>query len=167
MCVVPPIAPVRICRRGWKSLDTPTGWAQIIRGPRPPSVQWPPVGLQSRQPVQHGPCQSPTNRPTSVQAKSLGLRPFQDPSVRAAAAKERLSKLEIALSAMDGMEGRGGHGAQCLQTGVGGSARHPDRRPGESASHSQEVPIWRSWIPSVRPSSQNRLEELRAQQTMT
>ena len=32
-------------------------------------------------------------------------RPFQDPSVKAAAAKERLSKLETALSAMDGMEG--------------------------------------------------------------
>ena len=91
-------------RRGWKSLDTPTGWVQVIRGPRPPSVQWPRVGQQSRQLVQH-PRQSPTNRPTSVQAKSSGLRPFQDPSVKAAAAKERLSMLETALSAMDGMEG--------------------------------------------------------------
>ena len=28
-------------RRGWSSLETPTGWYQVIRGPRPKAVQWP------------------------------------------------------------------------------------------------------------------------------
>ena len=28
-------------RRGWRSVATPSGWYEVIRGPRPPSVQWP------------------------------------------------------------------------------------------------------------------------------
>ena len=63
--------------------------------PRTAHHQWPRVGQQSRQLVQHGP---PTNRPTSARAKSSGLRPFQDPSVKAAVKERlRLSKLETAF----------------------------------------------------------------------
>ena len=39
------------------------------------------------------------------QVKTSGLRPFQDPSAKVAAAKERVLKLETALAAMEGMEG--------------------------------------------------------------
>ena len=28
-------------RRGWSAIATPSGWYEVIRGPRPPSVQWP------------------------------------------------------------------------------------------------------------------------------
>ena len=28
-------------RKGWSSLETPAGWYQVIRGPRPKAVQWP------------------------------------------------------------------------------------------------------------------------------
>ena len=28
-------------RRGWTAIETPCGWFEVIRGPRPPSVQWP------------------------------------------------------------------------------------------------------------------------------
>ena len=28
-------------RKGWSSVATPAGWFEVIRGPRPPSVQWP------------------------------------------------------------------------------------------------------------------------------
>ena len=28
-------------RRGWSTIATPGGWFEVIRGPRPPSVQWP------------------------------------------------------------------------------------------------------------------------------
>ena len=28
-------------RRGWTAIATPSGWYDVIRGPRPPSVQWP------------------------------------------------------------------------------------------------------------------------------
>ena len=33
-------------RKGWTKMDVPDGWVQIIRGPRPRSVQWPSVGRQ-------------------------------------------------------------------------------------------------------------------------
>ena len=29
-------------RKGWSVMPTPAGWFEVIRGPRPPSVQWPP-----------------------------------------------------------------------------------------------------------------------------
>ena len=28
-------------RRGWSQLEVPSGWIQVLRGPRPKSVQWP------------------------------------------------------------------------------------------------------------------------------
>ena len=28
-------------RRGWSAIATPSGWFEVIRGPRPPSVKWP------------------------------------------------------------------------------------------------------------------------------
>ena len=85
--------------RRWKSVDTSSGWVQIIRGPRPPSMQWTRAGQQSRQPVQRP---QPSHAP---QGKTSGIRPFQDPSVKVAAAKERVAKLEIAMAAMEGIEG--------------------------------------------------------------
>ena len=30
-------------RKGWSVMPTPAGWFEVIRGPRPPSVQWPPA----------------------------------------------------------------------------------------------------------------------------
>ena len=143
------IASVCMGRRGWKSLDTPTGWVQIIRGPRPPSVQWPRVGQQSRQLVQHGPRQSPTNRPTSVQAKSSGLRPFPDP-------KNVSPNWRPALSAMDGMEGpdvdmvRNAY-KRALEA-VRGTPIDVQVKECESFL-ARARSIWSSWIPSVRPSS--------------
>ena len=29
----------RMVRRGWKAVETPSGWFDVIRGPRPPSHQ--------------------------------------------------------------------------------------------------------------------------------
>ena len=34
-------------RKGWSSLESPTGWYQVIRGPRPKAVQWPQQQWQS------------------------------------------------------------------------------------------------------------------------
>ena len=33
-------------RKGWTKMDVPDGWAQIVRGPRPRSVQWPSASRQ-------------------------------------------------------------------------------------------------------------------------
>ena len=35
-------AAVFMPRKGWSVMPTPAGWFEVIRGPRPPSVQWPP-----------------------------------------------------------------------------------------------------------------------------
>ena len=44
-------------RKGWSSMQVPDGWLQVIRGPRPKSVQWP---VQSRLPTS---AQSPGTPP--------------------------------------------------------------------------------------------------------
>ena len=152
-----------------------TGWAQIIGGPRPPSVQWPRVGQQSRPPVQHDPRQPSTNRPTPVQVKSSGLRPFQDPSVKAAAAKERFTKLETALCAMDGMEGpevdmvRNAH-KRALEavrfTPIDAQVKECESFLARARSHLEESDFQRATIVQNIEASE-RLEELRAQQTTT
>ena len=35
---------IPMVRRGWSAIPAPSGWYEIIRGPRPPSVQWPKKG---------------------------------------------------------------------------------------------------------------------------
>ena len=35
-----------MCRKGWNTVATPAGWFEVIRGPRPPSVQWPKVNVK-------------------------------------------------------------------------------------------------------------------------
>ena len=35
-------------RRAWQSMDVPSGWVQILRGPRSPSCQWPKVDVQAQ-----------------------------------------------------------------------------------------------------------------------
>ena len=73
----------------------PDGWVQVIRGPRPKAENWP--RSKPSVVVQKG--------AQGRQAKSSGMRPFRDPSVKITTARERLSKLEAALAAMTGMDG--------------------------------------------------------------
>ena len=43
----------RMGRRGWQHVDVPSGWIQVIRGPRPNSVVWPksrPQGVRTDPP---------------------------------------------------------------------------------------------------------------------
>ena len=117
---------------------------------------------------------SVTNEPP--QRQSSGLRPFQDPSVKAAAAKERLSKLETALSAMDGMEGpevdmvRNAY-KRALEavrgTPIDVQVKECESFLARARSHLEELDSKRATIIQNIESSEKRLEELRAQQTMT
>ena len=89
--------------RGWRSADVPDGWVQVIRGPRPRSIQWPRASPQSRPvPVQSSPLSQP--KQSSV-PKTSGTRPFGDPQVRVTAAQERVAKLEAALAVLHGVDG--------------------------------------------------------------
>ena len=41
-CLLRPRQPWHLMpRKGWSTLEVPDGWLQVIRGPRPPAVQWP------------------------------------------------------------------------------------------------------------------------------
>ena len=95
-------------RRGWSTMPVPEGWVQVIRGPRPKSVQWPraPKGLkhqQQRQPgaTQQGRWRQPhvQGRQGQPQAPKTGIR-APHPDEKVAVAQERVSKLEAALRAV-------------------------------------------------------------------
>ena len=57
-------------RKGWTKVDVPDGWVQIIRGPRPRSVQWPNAG---RQEVPKR-SQSAVSKPQEKVSKQLGVK---------------------------------------------------------------------------------------------
>ena len=90
-------------RKGWSQLEVPNGWVQIIRGPRPKSVQWPRASQTSPQPAGARVPRQP--KPNAPVVKTSGMRPFGDPSVKVTEAQERVAKLESALAALHGVEG--------------------------------------------------------------
>ena len=115
-------------RKGWTQIEVPSGWTQIIRGRRPPSVQWPPADRR-RQDSKRNPSAASKNRsqvPQQVhakvtitpdtkvgrleaarsaleaalkEAKSEGPR-RSTPQDRMAAASARVSRLEAALQVL-------------------------------------------------------------------
>lgn len=102
-------------RRGWTALETPSGWFEVIRGPRPPSVQWPVVSLGKGQGKGKGkgkPKPGTSKRSLSAagespkqQQKSDWDVPVLQPASRSpdkvsAEATEEVQRLEAALSAL-------------------------------------------------------------------
>ena len=96
-------------RKGWSSLETPTGWYQVIRGPRPQAVQWPrqqrrsssswwqPGGLnQGRPPHQQSVKSSKGFAKPAVSPPSVRLSPDE----RVAEARARVARLEAALQVL-------------------------------------------------------------------
>ena len=78
-------------RRGRSSMDVPTGWVQVLRGPRPPSQKWPSVPRPSQQrqsqvPRSRGHVRSNRVQPTRV-----------NPDASHEVAREKIAKLEKAL----------------------------------------------------------------------
>ena len=115
-------------RRGWSAVPTPAGWFEVIRGPRPLSVQWPlgkgkgkkeDVSVQS---VPHGRWQQGAQsqggrRKRSTKVRSLeaalaALDPEEssrvreqataqvvfDPEARMAAGRDKVARLEQAIA---------------------------------------------------------------------
>ena len=96
---VPPLRRRVISRRRWHSEDWSRQWLQLLMGPRPPSVQWP--RARPHQPPKgsgkgRGRSQ-PAHQVPTVTASSTR----SNPAVSEAAAAAKLSKLEVALSALD------------------------------------------------------------------
>ena len=143
---------------------------QVIRGPRPPSVQWPRLGQQqqivqqNQRPVQ---VRTPQNQ-VKTSGEDVGIRPFVDPSVKLAAAKERVVKLEIALAAMVWKVPRSSVCAVHKQEAVQGVLLNIQIKECESflsraTSYSEELDTKRAVICQNIEMSKKRLEELKAQ----
>ena len=77
-------------RRGWTSYPTPSGWYEVIRGPRPKSVQWPKSSVRTAQ------VQQPPTKPV----RFLPQRVSQTPEQRSEVAKQKVSGIEAALAAL-------------------------------------------------------------------
>ena len=50
-------------RKGWSTMEVPSGWLQVIRGPRPRSVQWPRASAPPRQSNESQPRPQPKQSP--------------------------------------------------------------------------------------------------------
>ena len=89
-------------RRVWSKVDVPSGWVQIVRGPRPKSEQWPRrVTMPEHQPSVAQ--KSPVSRPPQAFARSAKEK--VNPDVARCAALTQLQKLEKALEVMGDAEG--------------------------------------------------------------
>ena len=100
----------RIVRRGWKAVETPSGWYDVIRGPSPPSHQWPlatSTQWRPRQPQvqswfspQRRWNSGPKSQPgRGVPTKEGGNGIKLNPDEKCAAAQLKVQRLEAALAA--------------------------------------------------------------------
>ena len=89
-------------RKGWSTLDVPSGWVQIVRGPRPKSEKWPlakPAGSGSSPKGAVGRWRSQGGR------QGVPATRAPDPEMVQDAANQRVVKLEAALRAMGDYDG--------------------------------------------------------------
>ena len=96
-------------RRGWSSMDVPTGWVQVLRGPKPPSQKRPSVlrpGATSQVLRSGGHVQSNHVQPTRVNPDASHEFP-----------RAKIAKLEQALEVM-GVPGA------CCRGVEGGAGEH-------------------------------------------
>ena len=112
-------------RRGWSSIATPNGWYEVIRGPRPPSVQWPlaPKG----------------------QGKGKGGKPVaapRAPQKTPQKAQSKVGRLEAALPAL-GQEQSSARSAleEALKTAKAESPKqvHPQQRVAEASARVERL----------------------------
>ena len=151
-------------RRGWSQIDVPTGWVQILRGPRPPSAQWPRAvkggpaaaasAWQSRVRLQKP---APAVRQPGVQGSPQSGRPATEPQQRVspevarAAASEKVKKLEKALEAM------------CDEAGPVVDALRAELKRAHSAAAVPALDVQIEQCNSFITRSQRRLAELEKQ----
>ena len=82
-------------RRVWSKVDVPSGWVQILRGPRPKSEQWSRVTVPPHQ------SSASLKPPVSVrQPIARSAKEKVSPDVLRDAARTKIQKLEKALEVM-------------------------------------------------------------------
>ena len=84
-------------RRGWSAMDVPNGWVQIIRGPRPKSVQWPKASAQR---PQRSPAQQ--TRQSVLTGSGVASVPSlsRSPEIVAVEAAAEVKQLEAAIGVL-------------------------------------------------------------------
>ena len=91
-------------RRGWSHLEVPSGWVQVLRGPRPKSVQWPLAKGRNSSDVPQ-----PHGRWRQAQPLKERVPRRTNPDDAVKAARVRVQRLELALAALgesDSVEAR-------------------------------------------------------------
>ena len=78
-------------RRGWSHVDIPNGWVQLIRGPRPKSVQWPRASKEGK-PQQQVRQQVRPSRPVGSS---------RNPEEVVEQARKRVGQLQTAVQVLD------------------------------------------------------------------
>ena len=87
-------------RKGWTQVEVPNGWVQLIRGPRPKSVQWPRASKDGK--PQQQPRQPGGPRPAAVNKEPQKAKsPPIHPDERLARARVRVGQLESAIKVLD------------------------------------------------------------------
>ena len=87
-------------RRGWQAMDVPTGWVQVLRGPRLPSQKWPSAKSGSLQMQQrHVGVSSPSSRVVKTPPSRV------NPEIARETALSKVQKLEQALLLMSDCPG--------------------------------------------------------------
>ena len=81
-------------RKGWTKVVVPDGWLQVIRGKRPPSVQWPRAGSQQHVRQTGKPAQESRNSPKTSSPPARAKKRFLQHDATIAAAREALLKAE-------------------------------------------------------------------------
>ena len=85
-------------RRGWRAVEVPEGWLQVLRGPRPASVQWPRAAPNLNR-ESHGkkvPKVDLPQRPVPPRP----TRPARSPDLVSAETAQEVQRLENAVSAL-------------------------------------------------------------------
>ena len=75
-------------RKGWTQMEVPSGWVQILRGPRPKSEQWPKQSKSISKVKGRG------------QQRQSSVSPRHDPDSVMSNARSRIAKLEAAMVAV-------------------------------------------------------------------
>ena len=121
-------------RRGWSAMEIPSGWFEVIRGPRPPSVRWPqahdrqPRGqlFEGKRERRSGPVVRLQSRPNGSaqsapqQESAAEVRPRLTPAQVASNATSRVSRLERCIAQLSrGRQHRVTGFASCAREGTG------------------------------------------------
>ena len=102
-------------RRGWQAIDVPTGWVQVLRGPRPPSQKWPSPKSGSLQMQQrHVGVSSPSSRVVKAPPSRVNPEIARETALEGAEVGAGVVDVLLPMSCHRRSEARVGEGPDCV-----------------------------------------------------